>query len=334
MLRTISRLFKLSLFLLIVSVAAGAWYVLQPLSLRQPTVDFEVARGESMKQIARKVADAGVDVWPPALIWLARLSGHSVRIKAGSYRIDKPIAAWDLVALMSTGANAYADISFIEGWSFSRVRSTLNTHPDMTHDTQALSDEELMARLDLPGVPPEGMFAPDTYSFSRGGSDLDVLRRAQQRMAQIVQREWQGRASDLPLRTPYEALILASVVEKETGKAQDRGRIASVFINRLRIGMPLQSDPTVIYGMGADFDGNLRRRDLQSDTPFNSYTRGGLPPTPIAMPGAAALQAALHPEPGNYLYFVARGDGSSEFSRTLEEHNRAVTRYQRAGRKQ
>jgi UPF0755 protein len=309
------------------------WYATQPLALRQPTVDFEIARGDSMKLISLTVADAGVEVWPPALTWLARLSGHSGRIKAGSYRIDKPVTAWELVSLLSTGANAYADVAFIEGWNFARLRAALNAHVELAHDTATLTDAEVMEKLGLPGTPPEGLFAPDTYSFSRGGSDLDVLRRAQQRMQQILQREWTGRARDLPLKTPYEALVLASVVEKETGWAQDRAQIASVFINRLRIGMPLQSDPTVIYGLGPKFDGNLRKHDLQMDTPFNSYTRGSLPPTPIALPSAAALQATLHPAPGNYLYFVARGDGRSEFSRTLDEHNRAVVRYQKMGRK-
>ncbi|GAB2889707.1 endolytic transglycosylase MltG [Uliginosibacterium flavum] len=333
MLRTISRLFKLCLFLLLVLAAVVGWYATQPLSLRQPTVDFEIARGESMRLISRKVADAGVEVWPPALSWLARLSGHSIRIKAGSYRIDKPLTAWELVSLLSTGANAYSDVALIEGWNFARVRAVLNAHPELAHETAVLSDAEIMVRLGAPGTLPEGLFAPDTYSFSRGSSDLELLRRAQQRMQQQLQREWQERAQNLPLKTPYEALVLASVVEKETGQAQDRAQIASVFINRLRIGMPLQSDPTVIYGMGPGFDGNLRRRDLQADTSFNSYTRGGLPPTPIAMPSVAALRATLHPASGNYLYFVARGDGSSEFSRTLEEHNRAVQRYQKSGKK-
>lgn len=333
MLRTISRLIKLSVFLLIVFTALAGWYATRPLPLRQPAVDFEIMRGDSMKLISRTVADAGVDVWPPALTWLARLSGHSIRIKAGSYRIDKPVTAWELVSLLSTGANAYADVAFIEGWNFSRMRAALNAHSELVHDTAALTDAEVMERLGLAGTPPEGLFAPDTYSFSRGSSDVELLRRAQLRMQQLLQQEWQARAPDLPLKTPYEALVLASVVEKETGRAQDRAQIASVFINRLRIGMPLQSDPTVIYGMGPAFDGNLRRRDLQADTQFNSYTRGGLPPTPIAMPGPAALQATLHPASGRYLYFVARGDGASEFSHTLEEHSRAVQRYQKSGKK-
>lgn len=327
------RVFKRLLFLSLVLAALAGWYVLRPLPLRAPTVDFEIARGETMKQIASKVEEAGVEVWPPMLSWLARLSGHSVRIKAGSYRIDKPITVWELVALLSSGANNYADLALIEGWNFARLRAALDAHPDIRHDTAMLSDAEVMTRLGLPEAQAEGQFAPDTYSFSRGSSDLDLLRRAYARMQKIVQDEWDARAAGLPLQGPYDALVLASVVEKETGRAQDRAEIAAVFINRLRLGMPLQSDPTVIYGLGARFDGNLRRRDLQTDTPFNSYTRGGLPPTPIAMPGSAALHAVLHPAASENLYFVARGDGSSEFSRTLEAHNRAVARYQKAGRK-
>lgn len=333
MLRTFSRLLKLALLLLTLSLGGAAWFITQPLDLARPTLDFEIERGESMRQVAYKLAEAGVDLWPPALVWLARLSGHAVKIKAGSYRIDKPLTPWELMQLMSSGANAYADVALIEGWNFARLRAALDAHPELAHDTRGLSDAEIMTRLGLSGMAPEGLFAPDTYSFSRGASDLEVLRRAHQRMQLLLQQAWEARAPGLPLKTPYEALILASVVEKETGRAEDRGLVASVFINRLRIGMPLQSDPTVIYGLGSGFDGNLRKRDLLADTPYNSYTRGGLPPTPIAMPGAAALHATLQPQSGNYLYFVARGDGSSAFSRSLEEHNRAVARYQRAGRK-
>ncbi|NSL55045.1 endolytic transglycosylase MltG [Uliginosibacterium aquaticum] len=333
MLRILVRFLKLCVLLSVLLLATGAWFGSQPLTMRSNAVDFEIVRGDSMKQVSRTVADAGINVWPPVLTWLARLSGHSIRIKAGSYRIDKPITAWELVQLMSTGANAYADVTIVEGWSFARLRAVLNAHPELKHDSAQLSDAELMHRLDLAGKTPEGLFAPDTYSFSRGASDFDLLLRARQRMDGVLRDAWEKRAAGLPFKTPYEALILASVVEKETGRAADRALIASVFINRLRIGMPLQSDPTVIYGMGASFDGNLRRRDLQADTPYNSYTRVGLPPTPIALPGQAALQATLNPAPSNYLYFVARGDGSSEFSRTLDEHNRAVARYQRAGRK-
>lgn len=301
--------------------------------MAQPAIDFDIETGMSMRRIAARVAEAGIDISPTLFSALARISGHAVRIKAGSYRIDRPVNMWELMSLMSTGANAYADITFIEGWTFGRLREVLAAHPDLRHDTKDLDDAEIMRRLGLADKAPEGMFAPDTYSFSRGASDLDLLRRAHAHMARTLDELWQRRAEDLPLKTPYEALILASVVEKETGRADDRAQVASVFVNRLRAGMPLQSDPTVIYGMGRAFDGNLRRRDLKTDTPFNSYTRGGLPPTPISLPGRAALQATLNPARTDNLYFVARGDGSSVFSRTLDEHNRAVARYQRMDRK-
>lgn len=331
--RAKSRLLMYCVVLLTVWAAAGGWYVLRPLPMRQPIVDFEIAKGASMKQVANTVADAGIDVSPLVLTWLARLSGHSVRIKAGSYRIEQPMNIWNLVMLMSSGANSYSDMTVIEGWNFVRLRRALAEQGNMVHDAQSLTDAQIMERLGAPLMPPEGMFAPDTYSFSRGSSEMEVLRRAFGRMQSLLQDEWNSRQSGLPLKTPYEALVLASIIEKETARPQDRGLIASVFINRLRIGMPLQSDPTVIYGLGSGFDGNLRRRDLQTDSPFNSYTRAGLPPTPIAMPGAASLHSVLHPAESQYLYFVARGDGSSEFSRSLEEHNRAVARYQKAGRK-
>lgn len=311
--------------------AAMFWYASQPLNFRQSPVDFEISRGESVRKIAASVIAAGVDVQPLALIFFARVSGYERRIKAGSYRIEHPLTPWALIQLISSGANAYSDISFIEGWSFGRIRTAMANHPDLMHETTVLSDKELAQRLGLEASP-EGLFAPDSYSFSRGDSDFDLLRRAHLQMKKVLHDEWNSRSGGLPLATPYEALILASIVEKETGRDQDRAQIASVFINRLRIGMPLQSDPTVIYGLGAKFDGNLRKRDLLADTPFNSYTRKGLPPTPIAMPGKAALHATLHPAKSEFLYFVARGDGSSAFSRSLDEHNRAVARYQKAGR--
>ena len=332
MVRKISRFIKLLLLLGVLASAGLAYYATRPLSLAHAPVDFEIARGDSMKVISQRVADAGVEVWPPLLTWGARLSGHAIRIKAGDYRIEKPISLWDLIGMLSTGANAYADLTLVEGWNFARARATMNAHPDLRHDTLGLSDEEVMQRLGLAGQRAEGLFFPDTYSFGRGSSDLDLLRRAYARMSHLLEQAWQARASGLPLKTPYEALVLASVVEKETGAAQDRPLIASVFINRLKAGMPLQSDPTVIYGMGPNFDGNLRKRDLQADGPFNSYLRKGLPPTPIALPGRAALQAVLNPPASSYLYFVARGDGSSAFSRTLEEHNRAVSKYQKGGK--
>ncbi|MBK9219081.1 MAG: endolytic transglycosylase MltG [Uliginosibacterium sp.] len=333
MIRTISRLFKTSLLLCFLAAGALAYFATRPIELAQTPVDFEIARGDSMRVISQRIAQAGVKVWPPVLTWGARLSGHAIRIKAGSYRIEQALSLWDLIRLLSTGSNAYADMTIVEGWSFARLRSEMNAKPDLRHDTLGLKDDEVMAKLGFGPQRAEGLFFPDTYSFARGSSDLELLKRAYQRMAEILDAEWQTRSATLPLKTPYEALVLASVVEKETGKASDRGLIASVFVNRLRLGMPLQSDPTVIYGLGPNFDGNLRKRDLQADTAYNTYTRNGLPPTPIALPGQAALHATLQPQTSNYLYFVAKGDGSSKFSRSLDEHNSAVAQYQKASKK-
>ncbi|WP_026258913.1 endolytic transglycosylase MltG [Uliginosibacterium gangwonense] len=333
MIRTISRFIKLLILLGFVLAGTFVYYATQPLGLRHSPIDFDIAPGDSMRVVSQRVAEAGVKVWPPLLTWTARFSGHSVRVKAGSYRIEQDLSLWELVELLSTGSNSYTDITIVEGWNFAHLRAAMDANPDLRHDTLGLSDNELMNRLGLAPQRPEGLFFPDTYSFARGGSDTELLKRAYQRMAAILDREWQARNSNLPVKSPYEALTLASVVEKETGKAEDRPLIASVFVNRLKIKMPLQSDPTVIYGMGPNFDGNLHKRDLQADTPFNTYTRPGLPPTPISLPGVAALRASLQPRESNYLYFVARGDGSSKFSRTLEEHNSAVMQYQKAGKK-
>ena len=253
-------------------------------------------------------------------------------IKAGSYEIDRGVSLLELLRKLTRGDVSLTEIAFIEGWTFRQMRERLNTHPDVQHDTRGLSDEEVMRLVGAPGTSPEGWFFPDTYLFSKRSRDVDILARAHRAMQRHLAREWEARAEQLPLASPYQALILASIVEKETGKEQDRPLVAAVFVNRHRQGMRLQTDPTVIYGLGERFDGNLRKSDLLADTPFNTYTRSGLPPTPIAMPGLASLQAVLHPAPSQALYFVARGDGSSHFSQTLEEHNRAVNRYQRGGR--
>lgn len=330
MFRKISVLIKWFIALGVLLAGSAAYYCTRPLSLTHSPVDFEIAPGDTMRVISSKVAEAGVEVSPDVVTWLARLSGRAERVKAGSYRIEQPVTPWELVGLLTAGANSYAEVILVEGWNFARVRAALNEHPDLQHDTLGLPDAEVMERLGLGAVHPEGMFFPDTYSFPRSSSDLDLLRRARHRMQTVLEREWAGRAQGLPLKNPYEGLVLASVVEKETGKPDDRALIASVFINRMRVAMPLQSDPTVIYGMGSNFDGNLRKKDLTSvGNPYNTYLRPGLPPSPIAMPGLAALRATLHPSVSEYLYFVARGDGTSQFSRTLEEHNQAVLLYQK-----
>jgi UPF0755 protein len=258
-----------------------------------------------------------------------RLSGQARQIKAGNYELETGVTPLELLAKLTRGEEAQRSVTLVEGWTFKQVRSSLVKAEQLTQDTQGIDDDFVMQRLGQGGRHPEGRFYPDTYTYSKGSSDLKVLQRAMHAMDLHVAAAWAARSQNLPLKTPDDLLTLASIVEKETGSANDRGMIASVFINRLRIGMLLQTDPTVIYGMGEKFDGNLHRRDLLTDTPWNTYTRVGLPPTPISMPGKAALMAAAQPAASKALYFVARGDGSSQFSDTLDAHNRAVNTYQR-----
>jgi UPF0755 protein len=255
--------------------------------------------------------------------------GRASKIKAGSYEIEEGITALALLDKLTRGDVTMSEIVLVEGKTFRQLRTAINEHPDLAHDSAKMTDMQIQTRLGAKEPHPEGLFFPDTYLFSKGSSDFDVLRRAYRAMQPKLATVWERRESTLPLNTPYELLILASIVEKETGVPADRPQIAAVFANRLRRGMLLQTDPTVIYGLGEKFDGNLRKIDLLTDTPWNTYTRPGLPPTPIAIPGLASLQAAAKPPPSDMLYFVARGDGSSEFSATLDEHNTAVAKYQK-----
>jgi UPF0755 protein len=262
------------------------------------------------------------------LYWWFRLSGQSRSIKAGNYEIARGTSPRDLLDKLVRGDETLRALTLVEGWNFRQVRAAL-AQTELRPDSAALDDSALMERLGRAGIAAEGRFFPDTYTYAKGASDLTVLRRALHAMDRQLAAAWEQRAADTPLKTPDEALVLASIVEKETGREADRALVAGVFTNRLRVGMLLQTDPTVIYGLGERFDGNLRKRDLQADTPYNTYTRAGLPPTPISMPGKASLLAAVQPERTKALYFVARGDGSSQFSSSLDEHNRAVGRYQR-----
>ena len=328
------RRFFLTIFLLgsLVALGIGAWglwWVHQPLSMKTDSVDLPVEPGTTPRGIAQQVANAGVDVPAPLLYWWFRISGQDRQIRAGSYELERGITPKKLLNILVRGEEATRSLVLVEGWNFRQVRAALAKAEQLKPDTLGDSEEALMARLGRPGVAPEGRFFPDTYTYSKGSTDVAVLQRAMRAMDRQLDAAWAARATDLPLKTPDQALVLASIVEKETGKAADRPEIASVFINRLRVGMPLQTDPTVIYGLGASFDGNLRKKDLQTDTPWNTYTRSGLPPTPIAMPGKAALLATVQPAQSKALYFVSRGDGSSHFSSSLDEHNRAVNRYQR-----
>jgi len=320
----------LCLCLLAGSLAGLAWWGLnQPLKLATPTVEVSIEPGTPPREVAQAWVTAGVQLPPRLLYEWFRWSGQSRQIRAGSYEVHAGITAIELLNKMVRGDQVMETVRLIDGWSFRQFRAALAQAPSLKPSTAALSEAEIMAALGEPGVAAEGRFFPDTYAYSRGVSDLAVLKRAHAAMQRRLDSAWAQRSEGLPLKNREEALVLASIVEKETGQAADRAMVAAVFVNRLKIGMPLQTDPTVIYGLGERFDGNLRRRDLQSDTPFNTYTRLGLPPTPIAMPGLASLQAALHPAASRALYFVARGDGSSQFSEDLTAHNRAVNQYQR-----
>lgn len=328
--RVVRRFLLLVLLAVIAAGAGAAWWLQAPLPMRagQP-LELEIEPGTTPRGVARAVVQAGVDTDARLLFLWFRLSGKDREIKAGNYEIPVGTTPYALLQKLVRGEELLRAVTLVEGWNFRQVRQALQRAENLKPDTQGQTDEAIMTALGRPGVPPEGRFFPDTYTYAKGSSDLAVLRRAMHAMDRHLEAAWAQRASDTPLKSADEALILASIVEKETGRPGDRAQIAGVFANRLRVGMLLQTDPTVIYGLGEKFDGNLRRRDLTTDTPWNTYTRPGLPPTPIAMPGKAALLAAVQPAPTKALYFVARGDGSSHFSATLEEHNRAVNRYQR-----
>ena len=323
------RFFIWMVLLALLAAGAGAWWLNAPMPMGDAALELEVEPGTTPRSVARSVQAAGVKVDARLLYAWFRLSGQDRQIRAGNYELLPGTTPRSLLQKLVRGEESLRALTLVEGWNFRQVRAALAADDSLKHDSAALSDADLMAQLERPGVHPEGRFFPDTYTFAKGSSDLAVLRRALHAMDRRLEAAWGQRTSDTPLKSADEALVLASIVEKETGRASDRAQIAGVFANRLRIGMLLQTDPTVIYGLGEKFDGNLRRRDLQLDTPWNTYTRAGLPPTPIAMPGKASLLAAVQPERTKALYFVAKGDGTSQFSESLQDHNRAVNRYQR-----
>ncbi|NMM75763.1 aminodeoxychorismate lyase [Acidovorax sp. SRB_14] len=327
--RVVRRLLAWFLFLAVALGGAAVWWLHAPLPMGGQALELEIEPGTTPRGVARNVQAAGVQVDARLLYAWFRLSGQDRLIKAGNYEIPAGTSPYSLLQKLVRGEESLRALTLVEGWNFRQVRAALAREESLKPDTAGLTDADIMARLERPGVPAEGRFFPDTYTYAKGSSDLAVLRRALRAMDRRLEAAWSQRASDTPLKSADEALVLASIVEKETGRASDRGMVAGVFTNRLRVGMLLQTDPTVIYGLGEKFDGNLRKKDLQTDTPWNTYTRAGLPPTPIAMPGKAALLAAVQPERTKALYFVARGDGSSHFSGSLDEHNRAVNRYQR-----
>ncbi|MFV0679111.1 endolytic transglycosylase MltG [Ottowia sp.] len=329
MVRVVRRLFAVLLIALLALGAAGWWWSTQPLKLAAAKVEISVPGGSSLRTAAAQAVAGGVQTPPVLLALYFRLAARGQTIKPGEYEVTRGMKPADLLGKLVRGDRIMLAVTLVEGWTFKQVRAALAKAQHLKSDTATMSDADIMQALGRPGINPEGRFFPDTYHYAKNSGDLAVLRQSLQLMDKRLAAAWDARMPNLPLKTDDEALTLASIVEKETGQTQDRADVAAVFVNRLRIGMRLQTDPTVIYGLGQQFDGNLKRSHLNTDTPYNTYTRTGLPPTPIAMPGKAALMAAVQPSGSKALYFVARGDGSSQFSESLSEHNRAVNRYQR-----
>lgn len=316
----------------VIAIAAAGWWTWQALDRPGPSseaVIVEVPTGVSLARIARELEQEGVLRHAWLFEWYGRASGLAGRVRAGEYRFPPGDTPREVMERMVRGEVLLHSLTIVEGWTFREMRAVIAAHPAVRAALDELTGEEVMERLGRPGESPEGWFLPETYRFPLGTSDLDIMRIAHAAMTEALQTAWSQRHDELPFDSAYEALILASIIEKETALAEEREEISGVFVRRLRRGMRLQTDPTVIYGLGADFDGNLRRKDLRTDTPYNTYTRSGLPPTPIALPGRGSLVAAVQPNEGKTLYFVATGrpDGSHEFSETLEQHNRAVQRY-------
>lgn len=322
-------------FLILLLIAAGAiaykvwtWQTM-PLELSQEHIDFQIPRGSSVRTVADLLAKQDVDVDPFIFTWYSRYTGQDKLLKAGAYEIKRGQTALDVLNMMASGDMSRRTILIVEGWTYKQIRAAIAANSDIQQTLKETEDSEILQRLNVdPAITSlEGLLYPDTYVFVPGDSDFDIVRRAYTEGQKRLNKAWEQRQVDLPLKSPYEALILASIVEKETGHGEDRGKIAGVFTNRLNIKMPLQTDPTVIYGMGEKYQGRIRKVDLQTDTPWNTYTRNGLPPTPIASPGTLALEATLNPEQHKFLYFVSRGDGTSAFAENLRDHNRNVQVY-------
>jgi UPF0755 protein len=313
--------------LLFGAVAVGWAWMNNPVKLSAERVDFVVDPGQNARAVARTLNAAGVHVWETGFVWMARLMERDKLIKAGGYQAIRGDTPWRILLRLARGDMTQYQITFLEGWTFREILQALRAHPNVKQTLGDLSNEVVMQQLGSDIKYPEGLFFPDTYLFTAGSTDIDLLRRAYKAGQHILLDMWSRRQADLPFGTPYEALILASIIEKETGHAPDRARVSGVFVNRLRAGMLLQTDPSVIYGMGDAYQGRIRKLDLQTDTPWNTYTRLGLPPTPIAAAGRASLLAAVQPERHKYLFFVARGNGTSEFSLNLPEHKRNVSRF-------
>ena len=323
---------KLVVSSVIVAIGAGGTFVYwaqQPITTDGEAIPFTITPGSGAHAAGQQIADAGVPIVPILFNVLARIEGKTSKIKAGSYELKPGTTPQRLITQLARGEFAQESLTIIEGWTFKQMRQAMANHPGLKHDTAGLSDKELMAKITAEYALPEGLFFPDTYLFAKGASEMQIFKQAHTALIGRLSEAWFKRDPALPYKNPYEALIMASIVEKETGQKSERAMIAGVFVNRMKTGMLLQTDPTVIYGMGDNYQGKIRKRDLEADTPYNPYTRGGLPPTPIALPGAQSLTAALAPARTQALYFVARGDGTSQFSANLPDHNRAVNQYQR-----
>ncbi len=327
--RTLKRL--LILILSITILFTGWFYLHVHSNIALPTTpyEFSIQPGSNLKQVSQQLTDAGIIPSKWSLVLLARYMNQESAIKAGDYELTANLSQIELLDYLIKGNVKQNQIKFLEGWTFAQLRKVLNEHPAIESTINNLSDQQILQHIGASETAIEGLFFPDTYFFIKGSSDIDILQRAYQTMKNHLETNWPSRSQSLPLATPYEALILASIIEKETGVESDRTEIAGVFINRLRKGMRLQTDPTIIYGMGEQFDGNLRKKDLLADQEYNTYTRPGLPPTPIALPGLASIRAALNPTETDALYFVAKGNGASQFSTNLADHNKAVNKYQK-----
>ncbi len=321
----------IGLGVLVAAAAAGgfAWWSKQPIVGEGDSIPFTISKGSGAHAAGQQIAEAGVPIQPLLFNLLARFTGKSGKLKAGSYELKPGTTPVRLIDQLVRGEYAQESLTIIEGWTFRQMRQAIAGHKGLRHDTVGLSDSELMAKLGSDYRQPEGLFFPDTYLFAKGSSELEIYRQAHTALLQHLAAAWEQRTADLPYADKYQALTMASIVEKETGQKSERAMIAAVFVNRLKLGMMLQTDPTVIYGLGEKFDGNIRKKDLETDTPYNTYMRNGLPPTPIALPGLQSLGAALAPAKSGALYFVSRGNGTSQFSDNLTDHNRAVNQYQR-----
>jgi UPF0755 protein len=325
----IKKLLVTGVIVSVAAVAGFSYWAKSPLTSADQAIEFTINPGSGVGAAAQQMVGAGVPINGTLFNILARVTGQAGKIKAGSYELKPNTSPRGLLSQLVRGEFAQEAVTIIEGWTFRQMRAALAGHQRLKHDTVKLSDAELMAKISTEYKSPEGMFFPDTYLFAKGSSELDIYKKAHQAMLSHLKSAWEGRDTSLPYKNPYEALIMASIIEKETGQKSERTMIAGVFVNRLRTGMMLQTDPAVIYGMGERFVGDIRKKDLETDTPYNTYTRAGLPPTPIALPGRQSLSAALAPAKTEALYFVSRGDGTSQFSTNLNDHNRAVNQYQR-----